>query len=70
MNKDNEATRAEWATYYYGLATEHQVPMIWWDNNAFSGNGENFGLFNRREMTWPYPDLVKAIMEATESRVK
>ena len=68
MNKDNEATRAEWATYYYGLATEHHVPMIWWDNNAFSGSGENFGLFNRREMTWPYPDLVKAIMDATESR--
>ena len=70
MNKDNEATRAEWATYYYGKATEYGIPMIWWDNNAFSGNGENFGLFNRKEMSWPYPDLVKAIMDATESRVK
>lgn len=64
MNKENEEERVEWATYYVSKAREIGVPCIWWDNNAFAGSGENFGLFNRREMNWPYPDLLKALQDA------
>ena len=64
MNKENEAERVKWATYYLSKAKEIGVPCVWWDNNAFLGSGENFGLFNRRELSWPYPDLLKAMQEA------
>lgn len=64
MNKENEAERVKWATYYLSKAKEIGVPCVWWDNNAFEGSGENFGLFNRRELNWPYPDLLKAMQEA------
>lgn len=64
MNKDNEQERVLWAQYYVGKAREYGIPCIWWDNNAFDGNGENFGLFNRRELTFPYPDLLKALIES------
>ena len=64
MNKENEAERVKWATYYLSKAKEIGVPCVWWDNNAFEGSGENFGLFNRRELSWPYPDLLKAMQEA------
>jgi len=64
MNKDNEQERVKWAEYYVGKAREYGVPCIWWDNNAFEGDGENFGLFNRRELTFPYPDLLKALLES------
>lgn len=64
MNKDNEQERVQWARYYVGKAREYGVPCIWWDNNAFEGDGENFGLFNRRELTFPYPDLLKALIES------
>lgn len=67
MNKDNEAERVEWATYYVEKAREIGVPCIWWDNNAFTGNGENFGLLNRRELSWPYPDLLNALITAAEA---
>lgn len=64
MNKDNEAERVEWAKYYVSKAREYGVPCVWWDNNAFEGDGENFGLFNRRELTFPYPDLLKALIDS------
>lgn len=66
LNKENEAERAEWVTYYLTKAKEYGVPCVWWDNGSFSGSGENFGLLNRRELTMAYPELLKAIMDATE----
>lgn len=66
LNKENEAERVEWVTYYLNKAEEIGVPCVWWDNGSFKGSGENFGLINRRELTFPYPDLLKAIMDATE----
>lgn len=65
MNKDNEAERVKWATYYLSEAKKIGVPCVWWDNNAYTGDGENFGLFDRRNLTWPYPELLKAMQEAT-----
>lgn len=66
MNKENEAERVAWATYYVTKAKEIGVPCIWWDNNAFHGDGENFGLLDRANLTFPYPDLTEAIVTAAE----
>ena len=66
LNKENEAERVEWVTYYLTKAKENGVPCVWWDNGSFQGNGENFGLINRRELTFPYPDLLEAMMDVTE----
>ncbi|MBQ9140920.1 MAG: polysaccharide deacetylase family protein, partial [Lachnospiraceae bacterium] len=62
MNKDNEADRVEWAKYYLSKAKEIGVPCIWCDNNSYDGSGENFGLFDRRTLTFPYEELVNAMM--------
>ncbi len=62
MNKDNEAERVEWVTYYLTKAKEIGVPCIWWDNNAYDGSGENFGLFDRRNLEFVYKDLVNAMI--------
>ena len=66
INKDNEAERVEWVTYYLTKAEEIGVPCIWWDNNAFTGSGENMGLLDRRDLTFPYADLLNAMLEATK----
>ena len=66
MNKENESERVEWVTYYLTKTQEYGVPCIWWDNNAFNGSGENFGLFDRRNLTFPYKDLLNAMMETTK----
>lgn len=63
-NRMNTAPRAECARYYVGKATEVGIPCVWWDNNAFVGNGENFGLFDRKTFEWRYPDINTALFEA------
>lgn len=67
MNKnDNIAARVDWAEYYVSKATEKGIPCIWWDNGAFIGSGELFGLLDRRTCTWKYPEVVEALMKGLE----
>lgn len=62
MNKDgNEDERAEWAKYYVSAAADAGVPCVWWDNGLFEGEGELFGLFNRRDCSCAYPKVLKAL---------
>lgn len=65
-SKANEDIRAEWATYYVSKAKEIGVPCIWWDNGAFNGTGENFGLLNRATCTWEFPKIVEGLMKGLE----
>lgn len=67
-NRMNTAARADCARYYITKASEVGIPCVWWDNNAFVGNGENFGLFDRKTFEWRYPDIVTALMEASEDK--
>lgn len=63
----NTEARAACASYYITKAHEVGIPCIWWDNNAFLGNGENFGLFNRVSFEWRFPEINKAIMDVFEN---
>ena len=62
VDKNNTETRVEWADYYVRAAKEYGIVCVWWDNNGFAGNGENLGLFNRRDLTFPFPEIVDAMM--------
>lgn len=61
MDKDNLEDRVNWARYYVQKASETGVPCLWWDNGAFTGDGELFGLLDRRNYTWVYPEIVEAL---------
>lgn len=61
-NKDNIDARVRWAKYYASKAREYGVPCIWWDNGAFTGNGELFGLMDRRNLKWAFPEIVEAFL--------
>lgn len=58
---ENTEARISHAGYYTAAARAAGISCIWWDNNAFSGNGELFGLFDRNDMSWRYPDIVLAL---------
>ncbi len=62
----NIEARCEFAAYYVGAARERGITCCWWDNNAFTGNGENFGIFRRMVCKFLYPDLVDGMMKACE----
>ena len=64
-SKDNEKYRAEWAKYYVTKMKTIGVPCVWWDNDAFLGSGELFGLFDRRNLEWRYPLLKDALISAS-----
>lgn len=62
-NKDNLQDRVNFAAYYIAYARARGITCVWWDNNAFTGSGENFGLLSRRDNIFLYPDLVQALMK-------
>jgi endoglucanase len=62
MNKNNVAARTEWAEFYVGYARSKGIPCFWWDNGVTSGDGELFGLLNRRTNQFTYPEIVAALM--------
>lgn len=61
-NRMNTEARAQCAKYYSEAAHNAGIPICWWDNNAFVGGGENFGLFDRKTFEWRYPDIISALM--------
>lgn len=65
-NRDNTEARTAWAEYYTEKCYEKGIPCTWWDNGAFTGSGENFGLLNRRECEWRYPEIVEALVKGME----
>lgn len=63
LNKqDNLQARIDFTSFYVASAAGRGIPCCWWDNGAFKGNGELFGLLNRRDCTFTYPEIVEAIM--------
>ena len=61
-SKKNLQDRVNYAAYYVACAQARNLPCIWWDNNVFYGNGEIFGIFDRKANAWPNPEIVQAIM--------
>ena len=59
----NTQSRIDHATYYIAAARARGMSCLWWDNNAFTGKGENFGLYYRRGGYFIYPDIVTALMK-------
>ena len=63
LSKDNLQDRVDFTAYYVANATARGIPCFWWDNNHFQGSGERFGLLDRKTCTFPYPQIVEALMQ-------
>lgn len=59
----NTQDRVNFTAYYVASASTRGITCVWWDNHAFSGDGERFGLIRRATREWVYPDIVLAIIE-------
>ena len=58
--------RVNFAAYYVASASARGITCAWWDNHAFTGGGERFGLIDRKIIQWKYPDIALAILENCE----
>ena len=74
-NKDNLEDRVNWFYYYINNAASYGIPCILWDNGVWQlrrdDNGdpdfsEGYGFYNRKEQSWYFPDITRAIIEASE----
>lgn len=63
LNKDNLEARVQFSAYYVAAARARGMSCCWWDNNAFMGAGENFGLLTRGDNFFMYPEIVQALVE-------
>ena len=61
--KDDLQGRVNYAAYYAASASTRGITCVWWDNHAFSGSGERFGLINRNKVSWVFPDIAIALLE-------
>ena len=59
---DNLQDRVDWAAFYVATASARNMPCLYWDNNVFSGDGERFGLLNRKSLSFPHQSMVDAII--------
>lgn len=59
---DNLQDRVDWAAFYVATASARNMPCLYWDNNVFSGNGERFGLLDRKTLSFPHQSMVDAII--------
>ena len=62
----NTAARADFAARYIAAAKERGMVCFWWDNNAFEGDGELFGILNRGKCEFAYPEIVDALIKSAE----
>lgn len=58
VNKSNADSRVQCLKDFLTAAKDIGVPCVWWDNGAKSGGGENFGLLNRKEGGWFFPEII------------
>ena len=65
-DKSNLEARVQFSAFYIAAARARGITCVWWDNNAFSGSGENFGLLKRQTNTFMYPVIVQALVKYSE----
>lgn len=70
VNKDNLADRVKWFHFFLKYSRQYGMTSCLWDNGQWYLTGkdynEKFGYFNRKEGTWYFPDIIKAINEETK----
>lgn len=63
----NTAARVDFAEHYAAAARERGMVCFWWDNNAFEGDGELFGIFDRSKCEFAYPEIAEALLKGAEA---
>jgi len=61
-DRGNLQDRVDFSAFYAATASARNMPCLWWDNGAFQGNGEIFGVLDRRKAEFAYPEIVDAII--------
>lgn len=64
---NNVEARTEFAAYYVARARSYGITACWWDNNAFGGDGENFGILRRVKNQILFPQIVEQMVHYSKT---
>lgn len=59
----NLQSRVDYAAYYVKACRSRGMSCLLWDNNLWSGDGEIFGVYNRKDPDRSNYDIIAALME-------
>lgn len=62
----NLESRVDFAGCYVAQARARGMTCIWWDNNFMKGNGERFGIIDRKSLKWAFPEIMEAMVNHAE----
>lgn len=62
----NLESRVDFAGCYVAQARARGMSCIWWDNNLMKGNGERFGIIDRKTLEWAFPEIMEAMVNHAE----
>ena len=60
--------RVAWTQFKRAQASQRGIPLVWWDNGRWDGtslsedDGDFFALLDRATNTWPFPELLSALV--------
>lgn len=63
VNKDNQEEIIKWLEDYMGVMNELGIKCVWWDNGLYTSTGENFGLFDRNNLSWFSQEVADALVK-------
>ena len=59
----NLQDRVNFSAYFVAMSRARNIPCAVWDNGAFDGDGEIFGLYDRRNPSNSVTDIISALMQ-------
>ena len=68
-NKNNTEERVKWFKYFVGESAKYGMVTCLWDNGDANANNtfeEKFGFFNRKTLTWYFPEIIETIVKESE----
>ena len=65
----NLESRVDFTRFYTASARVRGITCFWWDNNLLTGDGELFGIVNRKTGRFVYPDIKKALVEGADNKM-
>lgn len=69
VNKNNPEDREKWFRAFIKFSHMNNIPAVLWDNGQWEvpagtmDYNEKFGYYNRKDATWYFPEITKAIIE-------
>ncbi len=61
----NTESRVDLAGFFVANAKARGMSCLWWDNNVVNGDGECFGIIDRRTAKWTFPEIKDALIQYT-----